>query len=469
MNLLKTYPSFYKENLRLALPVILSQVGQITVQLADTAMVGQYGGNDPTPLAAVSFAQNFFFIIFIAAMGLTFGLTPLVGERFAQGRIKHTRKYLLNGIVLFTIIGIIATLLLSAARPLFPLMGRLMLGDGNDTSIGEVIDLALPYFDTLIWGVLPVMIWGSVKQFLEGVGNTRIAMVTIISANALNIFLNWVFIFGKFGFEQMGAVGAGYATLISRICQCVMLVGYFFLTPRFKQYTANLLQEARLSWRTTRKILQVGAPISFQMLMEASAFVVAGILVLAFGATSVSAYQIGVNMMNVTFMIVVAIGSATTILCSYIYGRKTYHRLRPTVNASYQMGLAWNITVATIYILLRHHIPTLFTSNQDVIDITATMLIFIALFQISDCIQAISISILRGLQDVKIIMPIVVISYMVINIPTGYFLAFNCGMKANGLIIGFIIGLSTCALLTSLRVKRNIRQMELATKKEVKE
>lgn len=133
------------------------------------------------------------------------------------------------------------------------------------------------------------------------------------------------------------------------------------------------------------------------------------------------------------------------------------------------MGLAWNITVATIYILLRHHIPTLFTSNQDVIDITATMLIFIALFQISDCIQAISISILRGLQDVKIIMPIVVISYVVINIPIGYFLAFNCGMKANGLIIGFIIGLSTCALLTSLRVKRNIRQMELATKKEVKE
>lgn len=467
MKLFRKYIPFYKENLHLALPVILSQVGQITVQLADTAMVGQYGGDDPTPLAAVSFASNFFFIIFIAAMGLTFGLTPLVGERFAQGKVLHTRKFLLNGMVLFSVIGCIATALLFAAKALFPIMGEIMLGDGDDASIGAVVDLALPYYNTLIWSVLPVMIWGSVKQFLEGIGNTRIAMVTIISANTLNIFLNWVFIFGKLGCEPMGAVGAGYATLISRICQCVMLVGYFFLTPRFKQYTANLLQQARLSWRTTRKILQVGAPIAFQMLMEASAFVVAGILVLAFGATSVSAYQIGVNMMNVTFMIVVAIGSATTILCSYIYGRKTYSRLRHTVYASYQMGLAWNLTVATIFVLLRYQIPALFTSNQEVIDITAMMLIFIALFQLSDCVQAISISILRGLQDVKIIMPIVVLSYVIINIPAGYFLAFNCGMKANGLIVGFIIGLSTCAILTSLRVRRNIRQMELAAEKEV--
>ena len=467
MKLFRKYIPFYKENLHLALPVILSQVGQITVQLADTAMVGQYGGDDPTPLAAVSFASSFFFIIFITAMGLTFGLTPLVGERFAQGKVLHTRKFLLNGMVLFSVIGCIATALLFAAKALFPIMGEIMLGDGDDASIGAVVDLALPYYNTLIWSVLPVMIWGSVKQFLEGIGNTRIAMVTIVSANALNIFLNWVFIFGKFGFEEMGAVGAGYATLISRICQCVMLVGYFFLTPRFKQYTANLMSQARLSWRTTQKILKVGVPIAFQMLMEASAFVVAGILVLAFGATSVSAYQIGVNMMNVTFMIVVAIGSATTILCSYIYGRKTYSRLRHTVYASYQMGLAWNLTVATIFVLLRYQIPALFTSNQEVIDITAMMLIFIALFQLSDCVQAISISILRGLQDVKIIMPIVVLSYVIINIPAGYFLAFNCGMKANGLIVGFIIGLSTCAILTSLRVRRNIRQMELAAEKEV--
>ncbi len=468
MNFIKKYAPFYKENLHLALPVILSQVGQITVQFADSAMVGRYGGDDPTPLAAVSFASSFFFIIFIASIGLTFGLTPKVGEHFAKENHGYLRRLLSNGLILFSVLGVVATALLYALRGMLPVMGKLMLGDSGDASISEVVDMALPYYNTLMWSLLPVMVWGTIKQFLEGVGNTRIAMVTIIVANTINIILNWILIFGKCGFEPMGALGAGYATLISRICQCLMLVGYFFLTPRFKEYTTRVFERTKLSLRTMVSILKVGIPIAFQMLMEASAFVLAGILVLAFGATSVSAYQIGVNMMNLTFMIIIAIGSATTILCSYIYGKNDYSRLRHTVNAAYQMGLIWNLSVATIYVILRKEIPVLFTSNQEVIDITARMLIFIALFQISDCLQAISISILRGLQDVKIIMPIVVVSYLVFNIPIGYLLAFNCGLKADGLIIGFIIGLSICAILTMKRVRRNIRIMELSNEKEDK-
>ena len=164
--------------------------------------------------------------------------------------------------------------------------------------------------------------------------------------------------------------------------------------------------------------------------------------------------------MNVTFMIVVAIGSATTIICSHIYGRRDFGRLRNTMNASYQMGLIWNITIATLYVIFRYQIPALFTSNEEVIRLTASMLVFIALFQVSDCLQALSISILRGLQDVKVIMPIVFISYVVLNIPVGYILAFKCGLEANGLIIGFIVGLSCSALLTILRVRRDVKQME---------
>lgn len=462
MNFLTKYKPFYKENLSLAFPVILSQLGQITVQLADTAMVGHYGGDDPNPLAAVSYASTLFFIVFIAVMGVTFGLTPLVGEHYAKGNKAHASKLLKNGAVLFTTISIATTLLLIALRPLFGKMGSIMIASGSDASITEVTDMALPYYDMLIWSLLPVMIWGTVKQFLEGIGNTRIAMVTIIISNSLNIFLNWVLIFGKFGFEPMGAVGAGLATLIARIVQCVMMVGYFAYAPKFKEYTSLLFSRTRLSINAMREILRVGTPISFQMFMEASAFAGAGILVLAFGAHSVSAYQIGVNMMNVTFMIVVAIGSATTIICSHIYGRKDFGRLRNTMNASYQMGLMWNITIATLYVIFRYQIPALFTSNEEVISLTASMLIFIALFQVSDCLQALSISILRGLQDVKVIMPIVFISYVVLNIPVGYILAFKCGLEANGLIIGFIVGLSCSALLTIIRVRRDVKQMEVS-------
>ena len=462
MRLFSTYRSFYKENLQLAFPVILSQIGQITVQMADTAMVGNYGGDDPTPLAAVSFATNLFYIIFITSLGLTFGLTPLVGERFAQKRDRHVRELLQNGFLLYSLIGVMATLVLIASRGVFPIMASLMMGDDADASIGGVVDMALPYYDTLIWSMFPVMIWATIKQFLEGVGNTRVAMVTIIVANTVNILLNWVFIFGKCGFEPMGALGAGYATLISRILQCLMMVIYFFRAKRFRIYTEGLLKRSMIKFRRIAEILKVGIPISFHMFMEASAFVVAGIMVLAFGAASVSAYQIGVNMMNLTFMIVIAIGSSTTILCSHIYGNRDFSRLRRTVNAAYQMGLLWNISVATLFVAFRYQIPTLFTTNVQTIEITADMLIFISLFQVSDCLQAISISIMRGLQDVKVLMPIVFVSYVVINIPVAYLLAFECGFKTNGLIMGFIVGLSCCAVMTIRRVRKNIKRLEMS-------
>ena len=455
-----TYKSFYKENLKLALPVILSQVGQITVQLADTAMVGRYGGDDPVPLAAVSYATSLFFIVFVTVMGLTFGLTPLVGEHFAKGNKSYVKELLRSGFVLFTIIGGLTTILLIAIRPMFRIMGGMMISSGSDASINEVIDMALPYYDIIIWTIFPIMIWGNAKQFLEGIGNTKVAMVTIIISNVINIFLNWVFIFGHFGFEAMGAVGAGLATLIARVAQCVVMLAYFLYSPKFREYTKGLFRLVTPNFKAMIETLKVGIPISFQMLMEASAFALAGVLVLAFGAHSVSAYQIGTNMMNVTFMIVIAIGSATTILCSHIYGRRNFENLRKTIYASYQMGLMWNITVALLFVLLRNHIPALFTSNQETIELTATMLIFIALFQVSDCLQAISISVLRGLQDVKVIMPIVVISYIIFNIPVGYLLAFNCGFESIGLIIGFIVGLSICATLTILRVRRDINRLE---------
>ncbi len=462
MRLFSTYRSFYKENLQLAFPVILSQIGQITVQMADTAMVGNYGGDDPTPLAAVSFATNLFYIIFITSLGLTFGLTPLVGERFAQKHDRHVRELLQNGFLLYSLIGVMATLVLIASRGVFPIMASLMMGDGGDGSISGVVDMALPYYDTLIWSMFPVMIWATIKQFLEGVGNTRVAMTTIIIANSLNILLNWIFIFGKCGFEPMGALGAGYATLISRILQCLMMVIYFFRAKRFRIYTEGLLKRSMIKFRRIAEILKVGIPISFHMFMEASAFVVAGIMVLAFGAASVSAYQIGVNMMNLTFMIVIAIGSSTTILCSHIYGNRDFSRLRRTVNAAYQMGLLWNISVATLFVAFRYQIPTLFTTNVQTIEITADMLIFISLFQVSDCLQAISISIMRGLQDVKVLMPIVFVSYVVINIPVAYLLAFECGFKTNGLIMGFIVGLSCCAVMTIRRVRKNIKRLEMS-------
>lgn len=460
MGFISRYMPYYRANLRLAFPVILSQAGQITVQLADTAMVGHYGGNDPIPLAAVSFGSSIFYLVFIAIMGISFGLTPLVGEYYAKGDKARCKSLLQNGFVLYGVVGVLATLILMAIRPLIPLLGNLMLDGGDNGSIVDVITLSLPYYDTLVWATFPIMLFYAVKQFLEGIGNTRIAMVVIISCNMLNIVLNWLFIYGKWGFAEMGAVGAGWATFISRMAMCVAICIYFFTTRRFGEYTRDFLSRSLLRIRICVNLLRIGVPIAFQMFMESLAFVAANIVVLAFGATAVSAYQIGTNMMNLTFMIVVAIGSATTILCSHIYGRKEYGELRRTTRAAYQMGLVWVLSVATLYVIFRSAIPELFTTNEQVIDMASAMLVVIALFQMSDCLQALSISILRGLQDVKIIIPIVFLAYVVITTPAGWLFAFEWGMGPVGLIVALTLGLSTVALCTMLRANHTIKQLE---------
>lgn len=322
-----------------------------------------------------------------------------------------------------------------------------------------MIEAALPYYDTLIWGMIPVIIFCTFKQFLEGIGNTRIAMVVIITCNLINIALNWILIFGKFGIEPMGAVGAGLATIVARCCMCIMIGGYVLFSPRFRHFI-RAFDRAAIRLRTMWEILKVGIPIGFHMFMESSAFVVANILVLSFGAHAISAYQICTNMMQVTFMIVIAIGSANTILCSHIFGRGDFHRLRRTVYSAYHLGLLWCVTAAIGFVAFRYAIPSFFSTNSQVIQITGTLLIYIALFQIPDCLQALSISALRGLQDVRVIIPIVFVSYVMINIPAGYLFAFRFGFGAKGLIMGLIAGLTCSAILTIRRLQRDMSSAE---------
>ena len=194
------------------------------------------------------------------------------------------------------------------------------------------------------------------------------------------------------------------------------------------------------------------------MMLEASAFITTTILALSFGAVSSSAFQITFNIANIAWMIIVAVGSASTIVVSHIYGSGEFGRLRPTIRATFHIGLAWSILMAAMFILLRGSIPALFTDNEEVIALTGYLLIYISVYQISDGIQGLSISILRGLQDVRIIMPIVVVAYVVLNIPIGYMLAFRFGMGPVGLALGLVFGLTTAAVLTLLRVRQQMRR-----------
>ena len=292
------YKAQYISNLRLAFPIMLSQLGSVVVQVADTVMVGQDGGDDAMPLAAASLASTFFFLPFIAIMGLTFGLTPIVGELYGQGRVRESSPFLHSGLVMYSAVAMLATIILFAIIPLMSHLGQ----------PEEVVTMAIPYYVMLVWSLVPVIIFAVFKQFLEGMGNTVASMVCVIVSNSVNVILNYALIGGNWGAPEMGAEGAGLATLISRVLMMMLIVLFFYRSRRYRRFLRNF------SWRNVtreaqRRLLSLGLPIASQLFMEVSSFVAVGIMFGWFAAEQISAYQIGLTVGNTSFMIVLAIAS----------------------------------------------------------------------------------------------------------------------------------------------------------------
>ena len=454
MKTLSKYRSYYKRLLTLAMPVMLAQAGQLTTQFADTAMVGNYGGEDPIPLAAVSLGSSLFLLIYLAALGLALAITPLVGEHYARRDRREVGYIFQNSILYCSVIGVVATIIAIALRPFISVLGEWMSVPGQNIEL--VAQMALPYYDMLVWSVIPLMLFLAIKQFLEGIGNTKTAMWITLAGNALNILLNYIFIFGKCGVEAMGAEGAGLATLISRVGQMVAIGAYFFLSSHLRIYR-SFFEAKGFKSSYLKSLFKVGYPISFQMILESAAFILTSILALSFGEVAAGSMQVSFSIANIAWMITVAIGSASTILVSHIAGAKQRGELRPMVNATYHIGVAWATIMAFIFVVFREPMAALFTDNSEVIALTAELMLLIAIYQFSDAVQGLSISMLRGLQDVKIIMPIVLCSYLVLNIPIGCWLAYGLDMGCHGLVIGLIVGLTSAAILTATRLYKTIK------------
>ena len=386
-------------------------------------------GSDPTPLAAVSFGGAVFFILFIAAIGIALGMTPLVGELYAQGDREKSSGLLQNGILFYGLLGVAMAAVQYAVIPLMYHLGQ----------PAEVVDMAIPYYRMLV-------------------GNTKVEMVVTIAANLANIGFNWVFIYGRYGFPEMGAEGAGLGTLMSRIIAPILMIGYFYSRSKYRVYLEGF-SPRNYSWTSVKQLLHMGLPISMQMFLEASAFVGTGIMMGWFNKETMSANQIATTIGNCAFMIVMSIGAATTIRVSHCYGARDIGQLSLAAKASYHLVLAWNALAALVFITMRNIIPTFFTTNAEVIAIASNLMVFAALYQLSDGIQNVSVGILRGIQDVKIIMPIAFVSYWLLNLPVGYLFGFTMGMGPSGLFLGFSFGLSAAAVMMIVRIRRSISKL----------
>lgn len=435
------------------MPIALSQLGYVVVQFADNAMVGSYGGDDPLPLSAVSFGVMMSFVLFSLAMGITLGLTPVIGEHFARGEYRRTAHYLQSSLVSYPILGVIFMVLQQLSVPLLYKLGQPV----------EVVDMAVPYYKLMGYSLPAIMLYGCFKQFLEGMGNTVTPMVIAVVTNAMNIVLNWVFIYGNCGCEAMGVYGAGLATLIARWASPVLIFIYFVVKGEYRDYL-KLFSRGVKYIKDTYRLLTIGVPLAGQMLLEGSAFVVTSVMMGWFGAEALAANQVAMTYGNAAFMLTIALGSAATIRVSHCYGLGDREKMRDVVISSSHLSAVWGMLVFISFIAFRGVLPRLFTPSEPIIALASQMIIWVGLYQISDAVQGTLIGVLRGMQDVKIIAGLSFVAYVLLNIPVGYLCAFTFGFDSTGLLAGYVVGLTTAAIAYGIRVYRNLRSEKIVHK-----
>lgn len=455
---------YYKRNLQVAFPVMLTQLGAALVGLFDSIMVGHYGTAD---LAAVSFSNALFFTVMVFSMGALMGVTPLVGhvhgrleKLLVQGttdeEIEHKHEqissYLINGLI-FT--AIVCALSLSILAPCISFLDLF----GQDP---EVVVRARPYYILIVLSIIPFLLFCFFKQFLEGLGNTLIAMLITLGCNLLNIFLNWVLIFGHFGFAALGAEGAGWATLISRCLMPICFLMAMLCKADWRQYISSA-RAYLITRREVEHLVSIGTPIGLQSFAEAFLFTASFVIIGWISKEALAAHHIANQMCDLTFMLATGIGAATTIRVSHQLGRGDLHAVRMASRASVHLCLLMNTVGAAIMILGRNYIPYIFTNDPEVIPIASTLLLIGGLFQYADGLQCIGAAMLRGIQDVRIPMRIALFAYIAIGLPLGLYLTFSCHLGASGMWTAFIIALAIPAVLFHIRFAKQLKNIENGT------
>ena len=438
--LIGKYGKNYASLLKLAVPIIIGQLGGIITGLADTIMVGQHSTAE---LAASSFVNNVLNTFIIFGTGFSFALTPLVGENLARDKRYVVSAWLKNGIV--------ANLLLSIV-----LVGILTLIYFNVERMGqpaELYPLIKPYFLISMISIIFIMLANSFRQFVEGITDPSVSMWILVIGNALNIFGNYVLIYGKFGCPEMGLMGAGYSTLISRVFMFVMFVLVFLLRPSYKAYRRGFMRMWVLPNRLKR-VTKLGLPIAFQQGLEAATFSLTAIMVGWIGSVELAAHQVVIAISTISFTTYLGLGSATAIRTSFYKGAKDWDQVRKTTFAGIHMGIIVSTITCIALFAFRNQISFVFSDDPQVATIVIMLLPILMLYQYVDGAQIVLANSLRGLADVKPIMWISFITNFLIAIPAGYLLGFPFGMGIEGIWLAYPIGFVFSVILLGIRARK---------------
>ena len=443
---LSDYTKEFKYNWKLAAPVMLGMLGHTFVGFIDNVMVGQLGTAE---LAAVSLGNSFMYIAMSVGIGFSTAITPLIAEADAEGDFEKGKSSFKHGLFLCTIIGITVFLMVLACIPLMHHMDQPQ----------EVVKLAIPYLKFVAASLIPLVIFQGFKQFSDGMSMTKYPMYATLIANVMNVILNYLLIFGKLGFPQLGIVGAAYGTLISRVLMVLFLWYILKNNVKSKNYL-NQIKIFVLDKLMIKKLIDLGAPSAMQMFFEVAIFTAAIWLSGLLGKNPQAANQIAINLASMTFMVAIGLSVASMIRVGNQKGLKNYKELRRIAFSIFILAAIFASFFCFMFFALHDQLPKLYldlddlsnlVDNNQVVSIASKLLILAAIFQLSDSMQVVILGALRGLQDVKIPTIITFIAYWIIGFPISYFLGKEEAYGSLGIWLGLLAGLTSAAIMLYIR------------------
>lgn len=446
---------------------MITQAGQIMVNLVDNFMVGGLGGkfdyieNDQlgkTALGAVSLGNAVFITALVVAFGFSFAISPLVAAADAKKDRERVGNIFSHGLILNTILAVV---LMGALFLFSPVMNYM-----NQPK--DVLDMAFPFLSIMAWSMIPIMIFQSFRQFSEGLSLTIPVTVATLIGNVVNIVLNYGWIYGYWGFPRLEVEGAAWGTFFARISMLIVLIITLFCFKKTKFYLAAV-NIKKFNKNIFRQITSMGIPTALTSFFEVSAFTFAAFICgYAFSdlaaeqqlaKTNLAAHQIAISLASTTFMMCMGLGVAATVRVGYQLGLNNYKLLREAGWSAIQMVIGFMTICGISMILLRYQLPMLYLENVAVINLAAKLLIIAAFFQLSDGIQLVVLGALRGMQDVKIPTIITFVAYWVITIPLCLILAIHFELRAFGVWIGLGVGLTISSIMLLLRYHKQTKKL----------
>ncbi|HLT51832.1 MAG TPA: MATE family efflux transporter [Arenibacter sp.] len=452
--MLQKYTREFRYNLTLSFPVILGMLGHTFVQFADNIMVGQLGTAE---LAAVSLGNSFVFIAMSLGIGFSTAITPLVAEADGAGSVADGKSALKHGLVLCTLMGFMLFGIILLAKPIMYMMKQPI----------EVVELAMPYLDLVAFSLVPLIIFQAFKQFSDGLSQTKYPMYAVVIANVVNIFINYLLIFGSWGFPKLGIVGAAIGTLISRVIMVIFIWQLLRHKKKFQEYVTGF-NFKKIEKRVMKKIINLGFPSALQMFFEVAIFTAAVWLSGVLGKNAQAANQIALNLSSMTFMVGMGLGVAAMVRVGNQKGLGHFTELRRIAKSIFLLTLLLEVIFAISFIVLKNWLPTIyldlddivnFQDNTEVVLLAAQLLFVAAFFQISDGVQVVVLGALRGLQDVKVPTLITFVAYWLIGFPISFYLGLYTSLESMGIWIGLLAGLTASAIMLYIRFNYLTKKM----------